>query len=467
MDKKRSTWIQYIIILVLGIAITAITAYILVWSRLNQDLKFSPDLTLTDNPLMGYAPDARNEQLCDEANLVFILLKWDEWEPQDGEYDIDGLERRCNLDKWRAEGKHAVLRFVCDVPGTADHTDIPGWLYDKTGNGIHYNTEYGKGYSPDYSDKTFREYHDRAIHALAEYCNNDGFVSFVQLGSLGHWGEWHATSNVGRSLMPDSQICSEYAALYAECFTNAKLMTRRNYSFAVENGMGFFNDMIGERTDSEEWLEWLKNGGTQETAGSDIGLTPVKRWGRTEPIGGELTSSIPMDELLKDDIGLVLETVSVSGQSFIGPAVPDLTEEKYALEVESVLRRMGYRIYVSLLKTRYNFAERTLNVQLTFRNAGDAGFFFDWPVSVCIYDKGRNLISKQPVSIDLRELNTNDEITVSTQLPVNEELRNEFYIGVEVKDPDSENYLKLAMDTSSEEKEFIDGAQLIYHYVKK
>ena len=467
MDEKRSTLIQYGIILILGIAITAIIVYILVWSSLNQDLKFTADLTIADNPLMGYAPDARNEELCERANLVFILLTWEEWEPSDGMYDIDGLERRCNLDKWRSEGKHAILRFVCDVPGESDHTDIPGWLYDKTGNGMHYNTALGRGYSPDYSDETFREYHDRAIRALAEYCNRDGFVSFIQLGSLGHWGEWHAASKSGKSLMPDAQICSEYASLYAECFTNAKLMTRRNYSFAVEKGMGFYNDMIGTKPDSFEWLGWLKNGGSQETSGNNLVLTPVTRWGRTEPVGGEFTSSISMEELLKEDIGTVLETVSESGQTFIGPMVPDLNDKKYELEVQSVLRRMGYRIYVSHLRTRYDFAQRKLNVQLTFRNAGEAGFFFDWPVSVCIYDKDRNLISKQPVSIDLRDLNTNYEIEVMSFLPINDELRKEFYLGVEVKDPDSDNYVTLAIDTSSEEKEFIDGVQLIYHYIKK
>ena len=30
--------------------------------------------------------------------------------------------------------------------------DIPEWLYERTGDGVFYDTEYGKGYCPDYSN---------------------------------------------------------------------------------------------------------------------------------------------------------------------------------------------------------------------------------------------------------------------------------------------------------------------------
>ena len=462
---KRNMVIQYLILFILAVSIISIIIFILQRTQLNDDVKYSADLTVDNNPLMGYAPRADHVLLCEQANLVYILLTWEEWEPEDGVYDIAGLENRFHIERWRSEGKHAVIRFVCDIPGNADHIDIPGWLYDKTGNGIHYNNSCGMGYSPDYSDKTFREYHDRALRALADYCNRDGFVSFVQLGSLGHWGEWHATSNVGTSIMPDEQICAEYASVYSESFTNALLMTRRNYSFAVDNGMGFFNDMIGAESDSATWLDWLENGGVQHTEGNDLILKPVGNWGRTEPVGGELTSSVPMDVLMGDGIGTVLETVSRSGQTFIGPMVPGLTNEDYSEAVESVLRRMGYRIYVSNLRTRYDFASSMLDLHLTFRNAADAGFFFDWPVYVCVYDKDLNLTSRQELSIDLRDLNTADMLNTTAQLPIDDELRKEYYLGIEIKDPDFDKRVMLAIDTE-EDLMSDDGVQIIYHYVK-
>jgi len=229
--------------------------------------------------------------------------------------------------------------------------------------------------------------------------------------------------------------------------------------------MGFFNDMVGDKTDTAEWLGWLKDGGAQETLGRSIELKELTSWGKMQPIGGEFTSGIPMDTLLGKDIGQVLEDVSASNMTFIGPMVPDLTDEKYELAAQSVLRRMGYRIYVSRLKTQYDFANQAMNIELTFRNAGSSGFYFDWPVTVYLFDGNKNQVFWEGLPVDLRELNTQDEITVATQVPFSEENRDAFYIGVAIRDYNGKNSVRLAIDTENE-PEFADDVQLIYHYQK-
>ncbi len=43
-------------------------------------------------------------------------ITWAELEPAEGKYDWEKIERENQTDRWREEGKHLVLRFVCDIP---------------------------------------------------------------------------------------------------------------------------------------------------------------------------------------------------------------------------------------------------------------------------------------------------------------------------------------------------------------
>ena len=466
MDKRKSksTTAQYIAIPVLAIIIALMLLYIFMRSKLNTDITFAPDLTVTDNPLMGFAPDATNTELCEEANLVFIEISWKDFEKEDGVFDFEGIEKKYNISKWKSENKHAVLRFVCDIPGQYDHYDIPKWLYDKTGDGTHYDSELGKGYSPNYSNEVFKKYHKRAIEALAEYCNKDHFVSFVELGSIGHWGEWHAADANGKNLMPGADVCFEYATLYSENFVNACLLTRRNYDFSVDGNIGIYNDMVGAEEDTKEWLEWIKQGDIQETGGESLVLKKTEL-GKKFPVGGEFTSSVPMSQIMKKDLGDNLALISSSKMTFIGPMVPDLTSEEYAMACDSVLRRMGYRIYVSGLKTQYNFSSNEIKLTLKFQNAGNAGFFFDWPVTVHVYDKDLNEVYWEGLQVDLRQLNSVEEISSESNIPVSGDLMNEYYIGVSITDYDGNDRIILAID-QDDERVFVDNTQIIYHYKK-
>lgn len=62
-------------------------------------------------------------------------------------------------------------------------------IYEKTDHaGTWYDMEYGKGYAPDYNNEQMIQYHKRAVNALGEHFGRDGLVSYIELGSLGHWG---------------------------------------------------------------------------------------------------------------------------------------------------------------------------------------------------------------------------------------------------------------------------------------
>ena len=188
-----------------------------------------------------------------------------------------------------------MIRFVCDVPSDEEHMDIPDWLYDKTGDGTFYDTAYGKGYSPDYGNEQLIAYHRKAIEALGQQYGGDHFVCFVELGSVGHWGEWHVKYDEGIQRLPFEDVLEQYVTPYVDAFPNASLLMRRPFSYVDAYGMGVYNDMTGEKEDTEEWLDWIKDGGSYREPESPMKYTPVPDIWNHAPVGGEFTSGITME----------------------------------------------------------------------------------------------------------------------------------------------------------------------------
>ena len=455
---KRHFFLPCILLIGLVCAVIAMLFHIVPRYSLNGTATFTQTDEPLDNPLTGYAPRADDVRVCEDIRLVFIRLTWADWEPTQGNYDIAGLEEKYNIARWKAENKHAVLRFVCDIPGREAHMDIPYWLYDLTRDGDHYDISSGKGYSPNYANAFFRERHALAIQALAAYCNQDSFVSYVQLGSLGHWGEWHTNKSQGVSPLPDAAVCREYVLDYSTSFTNARLMTRRNYSIAVDEGIGVYNDMTGRTDSTQSWLDWLENGGSYKTAGEPLTFTPVEHIWESAPVGGELTSSYTREELLGIRFSDTLETVEQGHMTFLGPNCPIREETELPAAVQ-LRERLGYRIYISQLRTEYALRDNCVNVYLTWNNVGLAPLYWDWPVTMYVYDLEGELLYREALSdLRLSALVPDRPITVQAQIPYTDALRQGYQIGIGITSPDGRDHVRLAM-----ESEAYDEAVQIFH----
>ncbi|MCD8067848.1 MAG: DUF4832 domain-containing protein [Lachnospiraceae bacterium] len=464
MGKKRTS--KILLLLTAVIIAAAATGLFSIYSyrcRLNLTAAFAETDEFIANPLIGFAPTAADTEACeDDTQLVYIGLTWAEWEPTEGVYDIQYLEETYHIERWQEEGKHAVLRFLCDVPGSSGHVmDIPEWLYLQTMDGSFYTTSYGSGYSPNYENSTFRAAHRAAIEALADYCNESDFVAYVELGSLGHWGEWHVHSDVEGVGMPDAEICREYVMDYYDSFTNAWLLMRRNYEMAAELGLGLYNDMTGSETSTRGWLSWIKNGGRQQTDGKALEYRALENFWETAPVGGEFTSATPMEEMLGENLDMTLSLIEETHMSFIGPYCPT-GEEAESEGAQEVLKRLGYRLYISGLTTSYSLREDELRISMTWENTGIAPMYWDWPVTMYICTLDGELEYAETVEMNLTQLVPGAQIVTENSIPYSEQLQSGFMIGVSITDPEQEETLKLAMDA-----EEMGLVQVIYVYEGK
>lgn len=372
------------------------------------------------NPLMGFAAEADYTDAVGDNTLVYIDILWREIEPEEGVYDFSQVDEDNQIARWKSEGKHAVLRFICDKPSDEEHMDIPDWLYEQTGDGTHYAyDDTHKGYSPNYANETLIAAHAEVIAALGEHYGADSFVSYVELGSLGHWGEWHVNYEAGIVRMPKEEVREQYVIPYLTAFPDAKILMRRPFNTAAEHGFGLYDDSAGNPEATEDWLQWIAEGGDYAQAEEENALTAMPEQWQIAPIGGEFNSSLTYDEMFGDGLTQTLSLLQRSHTTFLGPKFPHALDEEngkgYEAEIAQVLKTMGYRQYIKQASMS-EYADGSTALTLLWENTGVAPMYWDWTVCLYYVDAEGAVLSRIPTSIRTTMILPGEEYTYTIPL---------------------------------------------------
>lgn len=419
MDKHRGRRMMTGLLLVLAFVAIAIVVYHFgILQR--STYKDNNEENISYNPLIGYAVSADYRSAVNENTLVYIDIHWREIEPEKGIYDFSQIYEENHIEEYIAQGKHAVLRFICDTPGEEAHMDIPQWLYEETGDGTFYDISYGKGYSPNYANALFLEEHGKALQEIAKKFEGEGngtFLAYVELGSLGHWGEWHVKSGEGIVPIPTEEICRKYVQQYVQAFPHTQLMMRRPFLGVKEYGLGVFNDMTGDEEDTREWLDWLSEGGTYEEPTDVHTLYAIKDFYKQGAVGGEFTSGQSWEDMLVTNIDTTKALIKESHMSFIGPKVPHIfSAEAYQEEADEIRQLLGYKLGISEAKLTKNRLTSTWTISLTWNNKGIAPIYYNWPVYLYFYDEKDMLLEKKQFAMDICSIMPEDSITIQNKL---------------------------------------------------
>jgi hypothetical protein len=358
------------------------------------------------NPYIGLVADAReSERVKQKVKLVHANLTWSDLEPEEGTYDFAGIEEKFNFSYWRDYGARIVLRVVLDYPGEDSHKDIPDWLYEKVdGRGTWYDLTYGKGFSPDYSNQALIASHKKLINALANRYNNDPFVAFIQLGSVGHWGEWH-TMDSGPDYIPfpSRDITNQYVAPYVQSFTKKPLLMRRPTQAAARYGMGLYNDAFGKHDATiDGFLDWFTNGYTSWLTQDEE--PAMRSFWTYAPSGGEFSD--PVKYVQNSTIDESIKQAKLTHVSWLGPAAPWYLEQGGVLQgnIDRFVKTIGYRFVIQ--KATYEKKRKpgeTLHVRLIVLNRGTAPFYFKWPLEISLADAQGNVKASVRSSSDIRK----------------------------------------------------------------
>ena len=408
------------------------------WLSIRKTIKqYKESQAAFGNSLMGYAPSAWYNEVSEDISLLYMDITWAELEPEEGVYNWASIDEENQISRWRKEGKHLVFRFVCDIPGEEAHMDIPEWLYEKSGKaGKWYDGEYGKGFAPDYNNPTIISCHEQAVKALGEHFGQDGLISYVELGSLGHWGEWHVNYSEGIQRIPREAVRDKYILPWTEAFPDARILMRRPFASAEKYGFGLYNDMTGQPEATQSWFDWINNGGEYDQTGEKNVIVPMKDFWKTAPSGGEFTSSLSMEEMLDTNLSGTVEMIREAHTTFLGPKIPD---ENYVDGYKEVLKNMGYRLWISMAELK-NTAKGS-RLKLIWENSGVAPMYKEWPVYVYIEDESGKLVEKSRISIKISSLLPGEKATTLTALEterLNSLLEKGYRLSVGIEDPMTE-----------------------------
>ncbi len=213
-----------ITILVLGAAIFSILLYIMPGRyRLYQTSLFDQAEEVPLNPMMGFAPDARSPEDCEDTTLVLIDLDWKDWEPRPGFYDRENLEKTYHINDYKKRGVCGVLRFHCKAPDDGQKRDLGD-----------------------------------AIRALAAYFSDTSFVRYVE------------TDEIGR----------KHVSAFQEYFPGALVTAPSDYRKTKEKGCGLYFNHLGDRLLHEEDRKKVTYTGFWKKAPSAGGLsyTEDRKW---------------------------------------------------------------------------------------------------------------------------------------------------------------------------------------------
>ena len=191
------------------------------------------------------------------------------------------------LEAASARGHQLVLRPTIDYPGEA--SGLPGFLEGLVEQRGY--EDYGGGLSPDYEDADLRAALTAFIAALGASYDGDPRLAFVQVGLLGHWGEWHTYPNSDWFASEDVQ--QEVLTAYEAAFQATHLQVRYPAVESPSMRIGFHDDSFAYSTVGE--TEWFF-ANLLEAAGAE------ERW-REVPIGGELRPEL-QSEIFEDDYAL-------------------------------------------------------------------------------------------------------------------------------------------------------------------
>ena len=142
---------------------------------------------------------------CVNVGVVYDRIAWTDLEPEEGRYDFSIIDDQIKFAVQRGVPYH--FRIKCASKVSNNESDTPQWVYEK---GCRYFTfdhartwrrlkdgtrvPAGKLRCPYFEDPVFLEAHGRFVRALAARYDGDPRIFAIDIGSYGHFGEWHMSA---------------------------------------------------------------------------------------------------------------------------------------------------------------------------------------------------------------------------------------------------------------------------------
>ena len=313
-----------------------------------------------DGAVPGYPP----------STIAYYRWYWDELEPQEGQFNWPMVDSVLALA--HAHGQRLATRIM---PANG-RPRIPDW-YRKTGaKGFEYVAESAQlagettaSWMPDHQDPLYAKYMGRLVKEFAKRYDGHPDIDHIDIGSYGHWGEWHLSFIKEREEYPFA-IKKMIIDWYLEGFKKTPLVicedAEEGLIYATQHGTGWRADCMGDYGPPNNWnlmTRYLELPHLYPSVGD--------AW-KTRPIAFESCSTMATWLAAGRDIEFIYSACLELHTSILNNKSSPIPPEWWPA-TEKFLKRMGYRLVVrSLRHEKWLEPGGSLKIEMEVDNVGVA-----------------------------------------------------------------------------------------------
>jgi len=193
---------------------------------------------------------------------LYLRLAWSYLEPEEGKYDWHRIDEV--IEKYVPQGYKISFRITSKETGTYPGTvnqqvdgvqyAAPYWLKKAGAKGTVAENWGVKSWVPKWNDPVYLQKLDNFQKAFAERYDGKPWLSYVDIGSIGEWGEGH--THFSTRMPPTVEEVKSNIDVYLKNFKKSQLIctddllyygkndsdVRELYNYAVSNGISLRDD---------------------------------------------------------------------------------------------------------------------------------------------------------------------------------------------------------------------------------
>jgi len=305
-----------------------------------------------------------------ESGIAYFRWYWEELEPQEGKFNwkmVDSV-----ITGAREHGQRLATRIM---PANG-REGVPEWYKKMGAKGYEYVAEStqhaGKttpSWMPDHADPLYIKYMGRLVKEFAKRYDGHPDIDHIDIGSYGHWGEWHLSFVKEKQSYP-FELKKTIIDWYLDNFKKTPLVicedAEDGLEYATQNGSGWRADCMGDYGPPNNW-----NLMTRYLKLPEMYLSVGEAW-KTGPVAFETCGTMESWFQADRDIEFIysvcleLHTSVLNNKSTLIPP-------EWWPATEKFLKRMGYRMVPRLIRhEKWLNPGDTLHFEMELDNIGVA-----------------------------------------------------------------------------------------------
>ena len=169
---------------------------------------------------------------------LYLRLAWAYLEPREGHFDWAVMDRI--IEKWTAHGLGIAFRISCKETSTdrpEQQFATPRWVKEAGAQGGHYRMGQPTGpdgpWEPVFDDPVFLAKLDKFLAAFAARYDAQPYVRYVDVGSIGDWGEGHSWAGSRKECGFAAR--KQHVDLHLKHFRRAQLVVSDDFVYALKD----------------------------------------------------------------------------------------------------------------------------------------------------------------------------------------------------------------------------------------